>query len=276
MHQPVPELVELGRRNGFPTILSALTELARSGAEPETAWQACAAAIDILAWTDAFAEAADLAELVIARDAPGGGSLCDQRKPFGEVFIAAQLHAQIPAGPRITRLAEAVPAKRVLHSWLSTRAKGLETKPLPKLLPNFAPWDNSPGSLDDEIGGAFLDRDYQSLTTPERRVLWEALRSTNHFETAVDLMDKFGETPPVWVVCTWLAGGFVRRGNLDRAEALLLAAHDLWTGYDAWDVLPLDPVLQPALRPAVTDRVRERYLYPSVTTESALQAKETR
>lgn len=91
--------------------------------------------------------------------------------------------------------------QRVLRSWLSTRAKGLETRPLPKLLLGFAPWDEAPGSLDDEIGGAYVDRDYQSLTASERRVLWEALRSTNRFESAVDLMDRLEETPPVWVVC---------------------------------------------------------------------------
>lgn len=94
-------------------------------------------------------------------------------------------------------------------------------------------------------------------------MLWEALCSTNRFAPAVDLTDRLGETPPVWVVCTWLAGGFVRGGDLDRAGALLLAAHDLWTPFDVWDALPLDVVVQPDLRPAVTARLRERYLYPS-------------
>lgn len=269
MNQPVSELVEIGRRDGFPAILPALTDLARTGADPETAWQACAAAVGILAWNDRFAEAADLAELVIARDAPGGGSLCDQREPFGEAFIAAQLHAQVPAGPRLARLAEAVPEKRVLRSWLSNRAKGLETKPLPKLMSNFAPWDKEPGSIDSEIGGAYVDRDYHGLTGPEQRVLWEALRSTNRFGQAVELMDKVGEVPPVWVVCTWLAGGFVRHDDVERAEAVLLAAHGTWIPYDNWDVLPPDPVLQPQLRPAATARVRERYLYPSGAPDSA-------
>ena len=269
MNRPVSELVEIGRRDGFPAILPALTDLARSGAGPETAWQACAAAVGILAWSDRFVEAAELAELVIARDAPGGGSLCDQNEPFGEVFIAAELHAQVPAGPRLARLAEAVPDKRVLRSWLSNRYKGLEIKPLSKLMSNFAPWDKAPGSLDDEIGGAYVGQDYHGLTLPKQRVLWEALRSTNRFEQAVELMDKVGEVPPAWVVCTWLAGGFVRQDDIDRAEAVLLAAHGMWIPYEDWDVLPPDPVLQPQLRPAATARVRERYLYPSGAPDSA-------
>jgi hypothetical protein len=157
----------------------------------------------------------------------------------------------------------------VLRSWLSNRAKGLETKPLPKLMSNFAPWNKEPGSLDGEIGGAYIDRDYHGLTGPQQRVLWEALRSTNRFGQAVELMDKVGEVPPVWVVCTWLAGGFVRRDDVERAEAVLLAAYGTWVPYEDWDVLPPDPVLQPQLRPAATARVRERYLYPSGAPNSA-------
>jgi hypothetical protein len=274
--QAVSELVGRGRREGFPAVLPALTETARDGgAKPEAAWQACAAAVGILAWQDEFAAAADLAELVLARDAPRVKSLCDQRKPFGEVFIAAELHDQVPAAPRLARLIEAVPAKRVLHSWLSTRAKALGTRPLPRLLPNFAPWDDAPGSLEGEIGGRYFGRDYQGLAEPERRVLWEALRTTNRFDEAVALMEEVGGVPPVWVVCTWLAGGFAIRGDLDRAEELLIAAHGTWIPYDVWDVLPLDPVVQPALRPAATALVRERYLYPSGAALNVPPSKET-
>jgi hypothetical protein len=41
---------------------------------------------------------------------------------------------------------------------------------------------------------------------------------------------------------------------------MLLAAHSKWWPYMKWDAIPDDPVLQPTLRLAVTDRVREHYL----------------
>ena len=281
MPETVKQLAERARLDGYRAIAPELVRIARGedgDVDAGEAWQAAAAAVEILYWTGEFAEAADLAEHVIRRDAPAGGSLCDQRKPFGEVFVAAELHAGIPAAPRLDALAEVVPEGRVLQKWLASRARKIGTTPLPKLLPNFAPWDEPAGPIENEIGGRYLDRDYAGLRVPEQRVLWEALRTTNRFDQAVALMDQVGEVPPVWVVCTWLAGGFARGGDLGRAEQILLDAHRLWIPVDVWDVLPSDPVLQPAVRPAVTDRVRERYLDPAETQDlpPVARSKETR
>jgi hypothetical protein len=54
------------------------------------------------------------------------------------------------------------------------------------------------------------------------------------------------------------------------------ARQDIWIPYDVWDVLPIDPVVQPQLLPAVTDLVRERYLYPSGASGSASPTEEPR
>jgi hypothetical protein len=276
----VKRLARRALSEGYRAVAPELRRIAdgEDGADAGEAWQAAAASVGILYWTGEFAAAAELAEQVVRRDAPAGGALCDQRKPFAEVFVAAQLHAGVPAAPRLEALAGVVPEGRVLQKWLASRARKIGSTPLPMLLPNFAPWDQPPGPIEDQIGGRYVDSDYASLREPERRVLWEALRTTNRAEQAVALMDaNGGAVPPVWPVCTWLAGALVNAGQAERAERILLDAHELWIPVDVWDVLPSDPVLQPAVRPAVTERVRERYLEPAQTENAtpAGHSKET-
>lgn len=75
---------------------------------------------ETLCWQDRCAEAADLAEAIIAQDGPLGGELCDQDVPFTTPF--AELHAGVPAGPRLLTAVEHIPAipdRFALCTWMA-------------------------------------------------------------------------------------------------------------------------------------------------------------
>jgi hypothetical protein len=239
------------------------------GGASEEAWPAAASAIEILFWEDRFADAGDLAERLIERLAGTGSALDKQDLPFDSALLAAQVHAGVPAGPRLVRLAGVLPAGSVLgdaFTWLAHRLPGL---PAERLLVGYRGWDDPAGTVDDRTA-ALADREYAQLTEPERRVLWNGLVSANAFPAARQVFERSGQAPPTWDAGAWLAGWYASTGALRTASGLLIAAHGTWWPYAFWDCVPIAPVLQPVLRAAVTPEIREYYL----TTATGPEAKD--
>jgi len=262
-------LIAQARHGRFDELLPELLDLARRPkGSRNPVWEATAAAIQILFWQDRFAEAAELAENLILRDGPLAGELCDQTVPFRSAFLAAERYAGEPARPRLLAAAERVPEGRNLRTDLLWVADQLPDRPIEELLPNAAAWGGPATSPDGLSGAHLLDREYTSLTPREQRLVWQTLAGANLFGRAHELAESSGDTPPQFAVCTWLAGWYATEGDLERGERMLLAARLRWWPFATWDAIPDPPVLQPALRLVVTDRVREDYLTRPIGPEA--------
>ncbi|MEV4614293.1 hypothetical protein AB0K43_17095 [Kitasatospora sp. NPDC049258] len=268
------QLISQARQGTFREVLPRLLALATDPAgDPDPAWEAAAAAIQILFWQDRFVEAAELAETLIGRQGPLGGELCDQGFPFDDSFVAAQLHAGIPAEPRMRAAATKVPAGRLLEDTLLWRADELGRQAPERLLPDPYAWGGPVGPADGVIGRQFLERDFGSLDARDKRVAWEATKATNDFPRARALVEDAGELPEQSYICLWLAGWYAVEGAVEAGERMLLAAHERWWPFATWDALPESIVLQPALRLVATDRVREHYLTRPIGPEARSDRK---
>jgi hypothetical protein len=263
------QLISRARHGRFVELLPRLLTMAgRADLPRDEAWEAAAAAIQILFWQDRFAEAAELAEAIIARDGPLGGELCDQDVPFRAAFLGAQAHAGLPAASRLLAAAEHIPGGRNLGEDLLWLAEQLPERPVQELLPNYADWGGPTKALDG-VGSELAERDFSELSEANQHLLWQALAKANDFERAHALAESSGHTPGRFATCTWLAGWYADRGDIPRGERMLLAAHGRWWPYMKWDAIPDAPVLQPTLRLVTTDRVREHYLTRPIGPEAA-------
>ncbi|MER8187974.1 hypothetical protein [Kitasatospora sp. NPDC094015] len=255
-----------GHREVLPELLALATDQA---ARPDPAWEAGAAAIQILCWEDRFAEAGDLADLLIERQGPAGGSLCDQGMPFDEAYLAADLYAGVPAQPRLRAAADRIPKGRVLHDRLLWLAEQLDLRPVEVLLPCHYDWGGPLVPREGVIGEWLLDRDFVTLQVREKRVAWEAIARTNDFARGRELVESLGELPGQYYLCLWLAGWYAVEGDTAGGERMLLAAHERWWPYMRWDVIPTAEVVQPTLRRVVTEKVRQRFLTGPTGPEAA-------
>ncbi|WP_030276824.1 hypothetical protein [Streptomyces sp. NRRL B-24484] len=258
---PVERLTSRARHGRHREVLPELLALATDpAAPPDPAWEAGAAAVQILCWEDRFAEAGELAALLIERQGPGGGDLCDQDMPFDDAFLAVQLYAGVPAQPRLRAAADHVPEGRVLQDRLLWLAEQLDVRPVESLLPCHYDWGGPLRPRDGVIGEWLLDRDFTALEPRDKPVAWEAIAKTNDFARGRELVESLGELPDQYYLCLWLAGWYAVEGDVAGGERMLLAAHTRWWPYTRWDVIPTSEVLQPTLRQVVTDEVRQHYL----------------
>ena len=251
---PLRSSISRARHGQFDELLPELLALAKSqdGSRDE-AWESAAAAIQVMFWHDRFAEAAELAEGIIAQDGPLGGELCDQDMPFRTAFLAAEQHAGQPAQQRLLAAASHLPEGRVLADDLLWLAEELPQRPVEELLPSHFRWGGPAQALAGP-GAELAERDLGTLDNTAKDTLWQALMKANDFDQAHGLAEASGEVPGRYAPCLWMAGWYATRGDVVRGETMLLAAHDRWWPYMKWDALPSDPVLQPTLRLVVTDR----------------------
>ncbi|GAA3007159.1 hypothetical protein GCM10020229_18650 [Kitasatospora albolonga] len=263
------KLVSRARHGRFDEVLPDLMSLAKQpDGDRSEAWEATAAAIQVLSWHDRFAEAATLVEQLIAKDGPLGAELCDQDVPFTTVFLAAELHAGQPAGPRLLAAVDRLPEGSVLADELSWLAGELTNRPVEELLPSHFAWGGPSVPLDEEAE-QLVACDYGSLDDQGKYALWQALTKANDFGRAHRIVEATGEVPDRYAPCLWMAGWYATRGDLVRGERMLLAARGRWWPYMKWDAIPDDPVIQPVLRLVVSDRVREQYLTRPIGPEAA-------
>nr|WP_202523556.1 hypothetical protein [Kitasatospora sp. SID7827] len=265
-------MVSQARQGRFEEVLPDLLATAsRPDGDRDEAWEAAAAAIQVLFWQDRFAEAADLAEELIARDAPLGGELCDQDTPFRTALLAGELHAGAPARPRLLAAAARVPEGRNLGDDLSWLAEELPGRPVEHLLPGRSDWGGPARPL-DRVAAPLAERDFDTLDARDRHTLWEAAAAANDFDLAHRLAETSGQLPDRYAACLWMAGWYAVRGDVPGGERMLLAAHDRWWPYMAWDAIPDDAVLQPTLRLVTTDLVRAHYLTRPIGPEAEKNA----
>ncbi len=266
----IEERVAAARSGAFRAVLPELLGVAADPqADPDEAWRAAAAAIQILAWQDRSAEAADLAESLIARDGPLGGGLCDQDVPFVNVFHDAEPGGGPPAVPRLAAAAARVPEGRQLRKVLERTADDLRGTPAADLDRRYFAWGDPVRPVDDQvIGGDLLASDFSGLTPRQKRVFWSALHQTSDFPRARQVHRDTGELPEQYDLLLWMAGWYAWEGAVPSGEELLLAAHARWWPYQAWDTLPTVPAVNPYLRPVCTDRVREYYLTRPIGPEA--------
>ncbi|MYT68380.1 MULTISPECIES: hypothetical protein [unclassified Streptomyces] len=263
------KLISHARQGHFEETLPHLLEIARRpGGARGPVWEAAAASIQILQWLDRFAEAADLAGALIRDDGPAGGELCDQDMPFDEALLAAPDISREGLSERLAAVAAHVPAGRILRERLDWLGAQPAQRPLEELLPGHAPWGAAPPVEGFQHRSALVERDFDALTDSEQRVVWQSLATANDFPRAHELVATGGHTPAQYDQCCWMAGWYAVRGDVERGEAMLIAAHDRWHPYMKWDALPTDPVLQPTLRQVTTDRVREHYLTRPIGPEA--------
>ncbi|MFF3496766.1 hypothetical protein ACFYWS_36125 [Streptomyces sp. NPDC002795] len=263
------KLISYAREGHFQEALPQLLEIARRpGGARGPVWEAAAASIQILLWLDRPGEAADLAESLIRADAPSGGELCDQDMPFDEALLATPEASSEAVAGRLAAVAGAVPTGRVLRERLNWLSQQLTQRPLAELTPGFEPWGVPLPPSGAKHRSPLVERDFETLTADEQRVVWKSLRTANDFPRAHELVAQGGHTPPQYAECSWMAGWYAVQGDMEGGEAMLLAAHGRWHPYMKWDAIPTDPVLQPTLRLVVTDRVREHYLTRPIGPEA--------
>jgi hypothetical protein len=261
------ELASQARRGRFVEVLPHLLAVARSDADPEQAWQAAMGAIEILYWQDGFVEAAELAERVV-RGAPPGSEVNDQGFPFVDAIIDAQLRAGVPAEPRLRDLADRLAPDSYLRERLLSAAdeSAAGTWEAPDRSYDFGapvrPVDDS------VIGGELLSKDFSTLKPKQKRVYWQALYNTCDFPRADDIFRTLGESPEQFDLCSWMAGCYALRGEVTLGEELLIRAHSDYWPFTIWDTLPTSQVVDPVIRTAVTERVREYYLTQPVGPEA--------
>lgn len=253
-------------------MLPELLDLARNTDDHENAWQATAAAVLILFWSDEFTAAADLVAELCARQSEAKSELGDQDFPFEAAFLAEGRYAEGDAAARFTTAAEYMPAGSILRESLTWLVDQLPDRSLDELLPGWVPWGGEPLPVESVIGGHLVDRPYETLTAAEHRVVWQALRAANDFPRARKLLAATDAYPPQYWACTWLAGSYALDGDVPTAERVLLVAHECWQPYKGWDSIPCDLVLQPTLRLAMTERVREHYLTRPIGPERSTTA----
>ncbi|MFJ9128804.1 hypothetical protein ACIRJS_32355 [Streptomyces sp. NPDC102340] len=263
------KLISHAREGHFQEALPQLLEIARRpGGARGPVWEAAAASIQILEWLDRPGEASDLAESLIRTDGPSGGELCDQDMPFDQAFLAAPNVSPEAIADRLAEVAETVPTGRVLHKRLSWLSGQLTQRPLTELLPGFRPWGVPLPPSGAKHRSPLVERDFETLTADEQHVVWMSLRTANDFPRAHDLAVQGGHTPPRYAECSWMAGWYAVEGDIERGEAMMLAAHSRWHPYKKWDAIPTAPALQPTLRLVTTDRVREHYLTRPIGPEA--------
>jgi hypothetical protein len=240
-----------------PPLERLLAAAARRDRPADLVWPA-AAAIELLWWHDRFDDAQHLAETTIRDLAEQPGTLEDQRVPFADALLAAPERRRDDPLPILTAVQPHVREDSVLGKDMAWLAAQLPQRPAHELVSGFH-WGQSPGPLkrrDQELA----DRPLTDLTDAERERLYSAAHSRHQFAIADRLLTETGHYPGRWYVAVWMAGELTHQGHTEQATALLLQALPGWIPYEAWDLVPTDIVLQPQVRPAVTDQIRAAVL----------------
>lgn len=237
--------------------LQRLLDIAhRRGTDPELVWPAALAAVELLLWRDQAEPARDLALDTLSDLGQASERLAAQTTPLTDAMLAAAARGGEDPAPALVKAAETVPGDSVLGKqlrWIATQLPGHD--PHEFALDAQGNWPRKPLRPREHM---LASRDLTTLTPAERDRLWKACHHAGQYETARRLLQETGELPPRIAIVTWMVGNLVRENNLDRARSLLLDAVPLWRPSKLWDVVPYNFTVQPLLRAAVTEQVRER------------------
>jgi hypothetical protein len=239
--------------------LDRLLDVARQRDRPaDDVWPAAAAAIELLWWHDRFNEAQQLAEATIRDFAGEPGTLFGQNYPFDHAFLAAADRADEDPAPRLAAARSYMPVDSVLGKSFGWLLSALLTRQPHELMIDYA-WGAEPQPLKPR-DQALADRPPAELSERERSRLYSAAHNRRQFSIALRLFEATGTHPPRWYVATWMAGELVQLGQPERATVFLTEAVPDWIPYAPWDLVPTGLILQPQLRAAVTEQLRDTIL----------------
>lgn len=239
--------------------LDRLLEVAAKRDRPaDQVWPAAAAAIELLWWHDRFDDAQQLAEATIRDFAGEPGTLFNKDYPFDHAFLAAADRTNEDPAPRLAAARSYMPVDSVLGKSFGWLLFALLTHQPYELMIDYT-WGTEPQPLKPR-DQALADRPPAELSEKERSRLYSAAHNRRQFPIALNLFEATGIYPPRWYVATWMAGELVQLGQTERATAFLTEAVPDWIPYEAWDLVPTGPILQPLLRTAVTEQLRTTIL----------------
>jgi hypothetical protein len=239
--------------------LDRLLEVARQRGRPaDDVWPAAAAAIELLWWHDRFDEAQQLAEATIRDFVEEPGRLFAQDVPFDEALLAAAARRGDDPAPILAAARAYMPVDSVLAKRLGWLLAELLTHPPHELMGGYT-WGQEPKPLKPN-DQALADRHPTELSERERYRLYSATHNRRQFPIAMRLFEATSHYPPRWYVATWMAGELVQEGRAELATKFLTETFPDWIPYAAWDLVPTEIWLQPFLRPAVTDQLRDTIL----------------
>ncbi len=227
-----------------------------NGDDPVLAWIAADAQLGWNWWSGFTGEAADMVERVVLRF--GYLAVRDEfpaRVDFAMAVVAGAYYDRTELGPRLHRMADALPESFGLAAELRRTAAGVAELPtfgLPEALGTGRPLLRYAQEL--------AARDPRGLSAGDAESLWRAASSASHPDLLVRLHDA-GSVPPPEAPVKWaLSQALFEAARPFEAEEVLLSARTDWRPFTWWQTLPQTPVLAPGLRPVVTARVQQEYL----------------
>ena len=236
--------------------LGQLLELSGSD-EPLLAWLGAAACLPGMWWSDEADSASDMVMRVVERF----GHLVDDLGLPGEVdfvtaVVAGGVYDDLDIIPRLFEMTSYLRAGSLLHSralWVAGHVAehgGAAALPL-----NLGP--SQPLAPD---AAELAARRTKALTDREVRRLWLAAVHAADRELLLRLWDSPAVRPMDHTLFTWqVAQVLVEAGRPEDAEQALVASAASWYPVAVWDTLPITPVLNPGLRPALTERVTDAF-----------------
>jgi len=236
--------------------LGQLLELSGSD-EPLLAWLGAAACLPGMCWSDEADSASDMVMRIVERF----GHLVDDLELPGEVgfvtaVVAGGVYDDLDIVPRLFQMASYLRPGSLLHDralWVAGHVAehgGEAALPL-----NLGP--SQPLAPD---AAKLAARRWTALTDREVRRLWLAAVHAADRELLLRLWDSPAVRPMDHTLFTWqVAQVLFEAGRTEDAEQALVASATSWYPFASWETLPLTPVLNPGLRPALTERVTDAF-----------------
>ena len=227
----------------------------------KSAWYPHAGLMQLLLWDGQPQLVAELAERTIIAFAEAGNAataITDEEFPFNDALLAERSEDPTGNDLRLARVASAIEPGSVLHKRLTWLKENLPSRPLDRLLSGYNGWDEPATALGPLY--AKLASKFDKLSDGEVRRLWTGAYSAHDIELAHRLAARYGRDFPLWYVAAWFAGWQIRDGDIAGGQQTLLDAQQRFLPFAAWDLLPLDPVLQSTLMPAATKEFRQTFV----------------
>ncbi len=224
--------------------------------DPATAWLAAAAAFPGMSWQGAHSEASDMVERIVERFGAVAGELnLSPVVPFSMAVAAGALYDGSEGVARLLGMAEHLPPMHQLHRDLIWAAGHFAQHGPAALMPHAL----RPSGELLQFEAVLLDRGPARLTEAEARSLWLGAASAGRSDVLMGLHEAGSPLPRELPVMYAFAQTLFEAGRPFEAEQVLLEARVVWYPMSIWETLPTTPVLNPGLRPVVTERVRTEY-----------------
>ncbi len=230
--------------------------------DPHLAWLAAAAALPGMCWEDAAGEASVMVERIVERF----GSVAEEYElsahvDFDRAVAAGCLYDEEDGIPRLLRMASQLPSSHGLHAKLVWLAGFMAEHGPAAAMPLCLTEPEELWKNDAKLLQTMVRRGPTALDEQQVRRLWNAATARSRPDVLVSLYDGgLSERVDGTLVMYALAASLLQAGRAGEAEQVLLDARPMWYPLSVWETLPTTPVLNPGLRPLVSDRVVRDYL----------------